>query len=109
MTAQLNDRAELEKALHGPEFLLFKHSRACPVSARAFAAYEEFVADHPEVPTGYLDVVAQRPWSQWVAAEFGVEHQSPQAILFRMGRVVWDQSHRRITVDALGEAVSGRQ
>jgi bacillithiol system protein YtxJ len=105
MTTPLTDRKDLEAALAGPLFLLFKHSRRCPISARAFAQYEQFVTGHPDVPTGFLDVIADRPMSQWVAAQYGVLHQSPQALLFRGGRVVWDASHRGVTADAIWSAV----
>ncbi len=108
MTRQIEDRGALEAALESPRFLLFKHSRVCPVSSRAFTRYEEFVRDNPDVQTGWIDVIGQRQWSQWVAAEYGVEHKSPQALLFQNGQVVWHQSHREITPDSLADALAPR-
>ena len=43
----------------------------------------------------------QRPLSQLIAARSGVEHESPQVIIFRRGAPVWNASHHDITTDAL--------
>jgi len=43
----------------------------------------------------------QRPLSQQIAARSGVEHESPQVIIFRCGTPVWNASHHDITTDAL--------
>ena len=103
---QLTDAQAWETILTAGEFLLFKHSRVCPISARAFARYEEFISEHPEVPTGFIDVIAQRPWSQWVAAETGITHESPQALWIRDGAVAWDDSHLAISKEALEAAAT---
>ena len=108
MTRQITDREELESALSGAEFLLFKHSRVCPISSRAFGEYEKFAKDSPEVPTAWIDVIGQRPWSQWVASQYGVPHQSPQALLFQNGKVVWHESHRDITAASLAKAIDAK-
>ncbi len=98
---QITDRTRLEEALRAERFLLFKHSNRCPVSTRAQSEYEAFVQAHSDVPTGWIDVVDQHEWSLWVAAESGVEHQSPQALWIRDGRVAWSASHFKITQAAL--------
>jgi bacillithiol system protein YtxJ len=105
-SARFPDLASIDAALAAPEFLVFKHSTTCPVSAKAFAEYEAFCAAWPEVPTAWIDVVAERPWSLHVAAATGVRHESPQAILLRKGRVVWHSSHSAIRRSALADAVS---
>ena len=102
---QITEKTGLEAALTADLYVLFKHSLICPVSGRAFAEYEAFVEAHPDVPTGWIDVIGQRPWSQWVAAETGVEHQSPQALLIKGGEVVWNDSHLAITKEALEAAL----
>lgn len=102
---QIEDREELAAALRDALFLLFKHSPVCPVSARAMKEYLQFVEEHGDVPTGWIDVIDQRDWSQWVAAETGVVHQSPQALLVRDGTVVWSASHFDITAGNLAAAL----
>jgi bacillithiol system protein YtxJ len=39
--------------------------------------------------------------SQQIAARSGVEHESPQIIVFQRGAVVWNASHHDITAEAL--------
>ena len=99
--AQIVEESALEAALAAPRFLLFKHSHRCGISTRAFRTYEIFCESHTDVPTGWLDVVAQRDWSLRVAERTGVGHQSPQAIWIRRGAVAWHASHTRITREAL--------
>jgi bacillithiol system protein YtxJ len=101
---QITDEEALDRALGADVFLLFKHSRSCPISARAFREYEAFLAAREGLATGWIDVVAQRSWSQRVAAATGVPHQSPQALLVRGGRVAWNASHYDITAAAMERA-----
>lgn len=106
--ARFADAAALDRALASPLFLLFKHSSRCGVSATAFAEYEAFAAARPDVPTAWIDVIAERPWSLRVAAVTGVEHESPQAILVRDGRAAWHASHGGVTRRALEASVEPR-
>jgi len=102
---QIHGLDELEKGLGAPRFLLFKHSNRCGTSDRAFQQYSRFVAEQSAVPSGWIDVVAQRDWSDEIARRTGVGHESPQAIWIRDGAVAWHASHWDITVNALTEAV----
>ena len=102
---QIQEEALLDAALGAERFLLFKHSPRCPYSRRAFKEYEAFVDAHPEVSHGWLNVIDQRDWSARVARSVGVQHQSPQALLFTDGRVSWHSSHGGITRDTLEAAV----
>ncbi|WP_409297163.1 bacillithiol system redox-active protein YtxJ [Peribacillus sp. SCS-26] len=87
-------------------FLLIKHSLTCPVSQAAFEEYEEF-AGEADVNTAYLTVQEARPLSNYVSEEFAVKHESPQAILFKNGKPVWNASHWKITAKSLRDAVQG--
>ena len=110
MTAptEITDAGTLERALGAERFLLFKHSPVCPISARAFREYERFVAEEPDVPTGFVNVIAGRPLSLRAAEATGVAHESPQALLIRDGAAVWSASHGAITLDSLLDAVAER-
>jgi bacillithiol system protein YtxJ len=92
---------ELAQALGAERFLVFKHSLICPTSERAFREYERWLASEPDLPSAWLDVIGQRPWSQEVAARTGVAHASPQALLLVRGRATWNASHGAITAGAL--------
>ena len=88
----------LEKENH---FILIKHSLTCPISKAAFDEYEQFVAEHQDVPTYYLYVQEARELSNHIAEHFEIKHESPQALLFDDGKVKWNASHRSITKESL--------
>lgn len=100
----LHDLARFTTALAAPRVLLFKHSPVCPTSAAAKAHYDRFVAEMPDVPTLFVDVIADRGVARAIAAQCGVQHESPQAILFESGKAVWSASHGAITLGALHAA-----
>lgn len=82
-------------------FLFVKHSLTCPISRAAFGECEKFAADHPELAVYCLYVQEARLLSNYIAETTGVKHESPQALLFENGKVVWHTSHWAITYDAL--------
>jgi bacillithiol system protein YtxJ len=101
------DSYELQLQKH-PRVLLFKHSPACPISAAARDEYEQWRSERPDLPTLFVDVIGDRPVARGIADRCGVRHQSPQAILFELGKPVWNASHDAITVDALQAAWAPR-
>lgn len=80
--------------------ILFKHSTTCPISS---AAYREM--SQVEEDIALVVVQGARALSQKIAAQTGVRHESPQAIILRNGQVVWTASHWSITSDAVTAAV----
>jgi bacillithiol system protein YtxJ len=98
---RITDDSALTLALGAERYLLFKHSHRCPISGRAFREYEAFAARHPDLPTGWIDVVDQRALSNRVADKTGVTHESPQALWIRDGAVAWNASHGTITASEL--------
>lgn len=104
----LHSLADYERMLIQVRVLLFKHSPTCPISAAAREEYEAFCADLPDVPTAFVDVIADRPVARGLAERCGVVHQSPQAILFENGRPIWHGSHGAITRGALHAAWAPR-
>lgn len=86
-------------------FLFFKNSTTCPISHAAFEEFENFVADQEQVPCFYLNVQEARPLSNHIAEAAAVKHESPQALLFKDGKVVWNASHWKITYSSLQENV----
>jgi bacillithiol system protein YtxJ len=80
---------------------LFKHSPICGTSALAHEEVERFAATDPGTPVYLVDVIGQRALSLDFAAVLGVGHESPQVILLRGARAVWNTSHWRIRQDAM--------
>ncbi len=87
------------RSQEGP-VVLFKHDTACPISA---AAYREMSRLPDEVPL--IDVERGKEIASEVEARTGVRHESPQVIVLRDGRAVWDASHFDITTNAVAQAV----
>jgi len=108
MNEVLHDLEAFHAALaQHPNVMCFKHSFRCPISAAAHEEWIAFTAAHPDFPTLFVDVVADRAVARGLSDECGVPHASPQAILFRNGRAVWNASHDAITAEALARAIAG--
>ncbi|UOY90350.1 bacillithiol system redox-active protein YtxJ [Bacillus glycinifermentans] len=84
-------------------FVFFKHSTTCPISRRAFEEFKAFADGHEDIPAYYLTVQESRPLSNYIAEQYGIKHESPQAIVFENGKVKWHASHSQITAQALTE------
>lgn len=88
--------------------LLFKHSRYCGVSCEALDELQSHIEARPPDGVAYklITVQTHRPVSDAVAQRLGLRHETPQAILLRDGKVVWNASHFRITATQLDQAVN---
>jgi bacillithiol system protein YtxJ len=86
--------------------LLFKHSLTCPISSRAFNELQSYL-DYADPRASYklITVQSARSVSDEAASRLNLGHESPQAILVRNGREVWNASHYDITASALAEAM----
>jgi bacillithiol system protein YtxJ len=95
---QLN---EIAAASNDKPVAIFKHSTRCSISRMALKQFEnEF--DFPEKVTPYfLDLITFREISNDIASRFGVQHQSPQLILIKNGKAVYNVSHSDIDAGEL--------
>src|SRR5262245_5409634 len=109
MIIELNDDRDLDVLLdHSREepVVVFKHSTQCGVSDGALDELNSFTASNPSVQCGLVLVLENRGLSNKVEHRFGIDHESPQAIVFKNAQPVWHASHRRITAKALKEATT---
>lgn len=81
--------------------LIFKHSTRCSISSMTLNRFENACEEHPAFKLYFLDLIANRAVSNEVAIRYGVEHQSPQAILVVDGKAIYDASHTAIDYDEL--------
>lgn len=78
--------------------LIFKHSIRCATSAMAKNRLERTAA--PEgVDFYYLDLINYRDVSDKVARDFGITHESPQILLIRNGKCIFEESHIGIRME----------
>lgn len=86
--------------------LIFKHSTRCSISSMA-----KNRLDKRDLPDGvdfyYLDLLKYRNVSNKIADTFDVHHASPQVLLIKDGKCVYDESHSGITMEEIVEEVNG--
>ena len=84
--------------------LIFKHSTRCSISSMAKNRLErQWNFDDAKIKAYCLDLIAHRNISSQIEETFGVEHQSPQALLIKNGACVYNDSHNAISVTEIGE------
>jgi bacillithiol system protein YtxJ len=103
---RVTTEAELVDAVGEGPSLIYKHSHRCGLCFRSAREVQKFAAGRPDIPVLMIDVVADRDLSNRVAERFGVWHQSPQAIVIREGRAIWDASHLGVTASAVEAALA---
>ena len=108
---ELTSVPELNTALEAASTgttLFFKHSATCDMSAAAWEELLDFLRDNTTPVNAYFVVVQNaRPVSNEIEVRTGIRHESPQALLFKNGELVWNDSHRRITTKVLHEMIDG--
>ena len=81
--------------------LIFKHSTRCSVSRMALRQFENEFDAHDKITPYFLDLLEHRDISNDIAERFGVTHQSPQMLLIRNGKSIFDASHSSINAEDL--------
>lgn len=102
---------EIVQLSHQQPVVIFKHSTRCSISDTALGRLERHWKDTEMNGTKpyYLDLIAYRPVSSQVAQVFGVQHQSPQLLLIRDGKCVFNASHLGISYNELKQQLAGAQ
>jgi bacillithiol system protein YtxJ len=81
--------------------VIFKHSTRCSVSRFALKQFENEFDLEDKVDAYFLDLLEHRAISNEIASRFGVYHQSPQLLLIKDGKSVYDVSHSDIDAGEL--------
>jgi bacillithiol system protein YtxJ len=84
---------------------IFKHSTRCSVSRMALKQFENEFNSSDKVTPYFLDLIEYRAISNEIANRFGVTHQSPQLILIKEGKAIYNVSHSDIDAEELGKRV----
>jgi len=100
---ELTDAAQLEliaeRSTTRPQ-VIFKHSTRCSISGTAKYRLET-AKSSDAVDFYYLDLLAHRDISGLIAERFQVPHASPQILVIRNGRCVFDESHLGIRMEEI--------
>jgi bacillithiol system protein YtxJ len=85
--------------------MIFKHSTRCSVSRMALKQFENEFNSSDKVTPYFLDLIAHRDISNAIADQFAVTHQSPQLIVIKEGKAIYNVSHSDIDAEELGKKV----
>jgi bacillithiol system protein YtxJ len=100
---QWNDLTEIkqldeiaESSVETP-VIIFKHSTRCSISRMALKQFErDYNIEAGKAKPYFLDLLEHRDISNEIASRFTVQHQSPQLILIKNGKAVYNASHQDI-------------
>ncbi|MBF4515414.1 bacillithiol system redox-active protein YtxJ [Flavobacterium sp. ANB] len=96
---------EIEAISNEKPVVIFKHSTRCSISKMALKQFEREYDLNDTVDAYFLDLIAHRDISNEIASRFNVYHESPQLILIKNGKAVYDVSHSDIDAKALKSKV----
>lgn len=96
---------EIEAISNEKPVVIFKHSTRCSISRMALKQFEREFDLNDTVDAYFLDLIAHRDISNAIANRFNVYHESPQLILIRNGKAVYDVSHSDIDAQTLKSKV----
>ena len=100
---KISDRDDLDTLLDDSKLrpvVVFKHSNSCPISAAAYREMEKFDGD-----VSLVIVQTASDVSRQLASITGIRHESPQVLVLRDGKVVWNASHFQIKAGAVAQAI----
>ncbi len=87
---KIDDRTALDNLLTDSKqkpVIVFKHSTACSISSRAYREMEKLD------DVNLVEVQTAREISRELANLTGVRHETPQVLILRDGKAVWNASH----------------
>jgi bacillithiol system protein YtxJ len=102
----LTTPAEVDAFLRAhPDSAVFKVGM-CHKTQETFQHVEAQLGPREDVPLGMIRVIESRPASNHLARITGIVHESPQLILFKDGRPVFDRDNWDITAEDIEAALA---
>ena len=81
----------LDESMNETVFL-FKHSIRCGVSSMVLSRFERQMRERNK-NYYFLNILANRDLSNWIADELNIRHESPQLIVLKEAKVIAYDSH----------------
>lgn len=90
--------------------VIFKHSTSCSISRATLDRLERNWKQEDLLPVKsyFLDLLSYRKISNEIASTFNVDHESPQILLIKNGKSVYDKSHFEIDFAGIKNAVNAQ-
>jgi bacillithiol system protein YtxJ len=94
----IEELSVIDEASKTTPCLVFKHSTRCIISSMALNRLESSWKndDGKKITPYYLDLLNYRAISNEIARRYGIEHQSPQALIISNGKCIYHASHSDI-------------
>lgn len=100
---QLN---EIDKISQIKPVVIFKNSTRCFISRSVLKQFDsDFNFPEDKMDWYLLDLLNHRDISNEIAHKYHVTHQSPQIIVIRNGKAVFNESHDSISVEDLKQFI----
>ena len=110
--AQLRDRLkvltrpdEVDAFVGGHAACAIFKAGSCHKTEEVFRAVQEQLGPREDLPVALIRVLEARPASNRVAEITGIQHESPQLILFKDGKAVFDRDNWDIEAEAIAAAL----
>ncbi|UJH92264.1 bacillithiol system redox-active protein YtxJ [Antarcticibacterium sp. 1MA-6-2] len=88
---------EIEQISKEKPVVILKHSTSCGISRMVLRQFEqEYDLKEGQAKLYFLDLLSHREISNKIASKFNVPHESPQLIVIKNGKVVYDASHSEV-------------
>jgi bacillithiol system protein YtxJ len=97
---ELTSVTQLSELLHSfnnkPDttFIIFKNSSRCGASRMAKTFFEKHFK--ASVPAYLVNVVENRPVSNEITKLFNIQHESPQVLVIKKNKCIYNRSHSSI-------------
>lgn len=93
---------EIDEISKTKPVVLFKHSTRCSISKMVLKQFDaEFNYPEEKIDWYLLDLLNHRDLSNEIASRYNVVHQSPQIVVIRNGKAVFNESHDSISAEDL--------
>lgn len=105
----ISDERMLDEIIEESEkvpVLIFKHSTRCGISRAVLKIFERnYKLNEDQLKLYFLDLLQYRDISNRIAGRFGVQHESPQILIIKGGKSIYDTSHHSIDADEVAKIV----
>jgi bacillithiol system protein YtxJ len=100
---KLEDLEEIKNISQKEFAIIFKHSTGCGASKMSLSRFEKSWKDEEtkNIHPYFLDLLAYREISDKIAKDFGVRHESPQLLLIKYGKCIYNASHHILDYEEL--------
>lgn len=106
---EINSTDELDQAIgnsNDSPAIFFKHSTRCSISSMALNRFENDWKEEAEGTLYFIDLIKNRDVSNALSEKSNVYHQSPQAIVMKNNKTIYDASHSAISASEIIEKLN---